>query len=209
MPSSSREAFYACLKELLAPALRDLGFKGSGQHFLRTSGETLNAINIQGSKYGEGCFVNLGLHFSFLPPCWAEAVDPLRKWKEIDCEFRWRLESEPGHDKLWEYGTRPHKVYEQVQNLIETYANQGEVEFQRFSTCGAVAEAISFERLSGRRLEGLKWTTTEVRYALALARIHAYLGNCAESARFARFGLENLGGATLLKAPLQQLASAA
>jgi hypothetical protein len=54
----------AGLKEILqylGAHIRALGFKGSGQTFRRVEDNYVFVINIQGSRSGEGFFVNLGL----------------------------------------------------------------------------------------------------------------------------------------------------
>ena len=56
----ARAVFFDVLKSEFAPKLRELGFSGSGQHFRRVRGEIINAINIQGNKYGNSCAVNWG-----------------------------------------------------------------------------------------------------------------------------------------------------
>lgn len=80
------------LRQELVPRLRELGFKGSGKNFRRVCGETINAINVQGSSTGTRFYVNLGLHFTFLPAGYGVELLPADKIKEIDCEFRWRLD---------------------------------------------------------------------------------------------------------------------
>ena len=56
----AKAVFFDVLKSEFAPKLRELGFSGSGQHFRRVRGEIINAINIQGNKYGNSCAVNWG-----------------------------------------------------------------------------------------------------------------------------------------------------
>ena len=72
MTAEHKQAFFGVLKDEFAPELRNVGFKGSGRHFRRINGEVINAIWIQGDKYGRGCAVNLGLHLTFLPVNWQE-----------------------------------------------------------------------------------------------------------------------------------------
>lgn len=194
------------MKEVFAPALRSAGFKGSGQNFLRKVGESVHAVNIQGSKYGDEFFVNLGLHYAFLPPCWCEALPPNRKFKERDCEFRWRLSPPSGAHKAWHYGSSSGEALKQVESLLNEFERRADPVFQQFATPAGLASALTMENLANRSLGNFPFSNSATGYALALARIHAHLGNVVEAARFAEFGLLNLGGASAHRAPLERLA---
>lgn len=53
--------FHDILRIDLVPLLRSDGFKRSGTTFRRITGEVIHIVNIQGSRYGGECCVNLGL----------------------------------------------------------------------------------------------------------------------------------------------------
>ncbi len=205
---TSRDFFNAALKTEVAPALRVLGFKGSGQNFLRVAGEVINAINIQPSKSGDAAYVNLGLHFAFLPPCWTEESRPIAKWREPDCEFRVRLSPRPGFDHFWNYGPGQAEAVSAARSIVAIYCEIGESLFERFRDPVAVANAVSCEMLESGSVKGFPWRLTTVRMALALSRINQRLGKNAESMRFAEFGLGHHGRAAGLKSALQRLANA-
>jgi hypothetical protein len=79
----SRDAFLTEFKRAFVPSLRNDGFRGSGLTFRRHLGVLTHVINLQGSKWGDQCFLNLGAH---LAPVGAEPPDPA-KLKEYECEF--------------------------------------------------------------------------------------------------------------------------
>lgn len=86
------------MKEVLkkiAPILRALGFKGSGQNYRKREGDFVFVINFQGSKLGDKFFVNLGAQPSFIP---AEGDADLKTLKEYQCVFRRRV----GEDWSWQ-----------------------------------------------------------------------------------------------------------
>ena len=83
-------AFRERLKIKLAPLLRGHGFSGSGVNFRRHVGDVIQVLNIQGSRYGGSCCVNLAVHLTFLPTVLGDAPDP-KKITESLCEFRKRL----------------------------------------------------------------------------------------------------------------------
>jgi hypothetical protein len=196
------------MKDEFAPALRVLGFKGSGQNFLRVSGEVINAVNIQGSKSGDAAFVNLGLHFTFLPPCWTEEIRPIAKWRDVDCEFRARLSPRPGFDFSWKYGATESEARLVARNISSVFCDLGESLFEQFRDPLCMASAVSIEALDRGDKQLLPWHVTKVRMALAMARINQHLGKRIEARRFADFGLRNLGRSVALRTILETLANA-
>jgi hypothetical protein len=204
-----RKVFAQQLKERFAPALRAVGFKGSGAHFRRISGEVINTIWIQGSRDGTECAVNLGLHLTFLPLNWRDELPDVAKIKEIDCEFRDRLAPAGAEDYWWEYGSLLSPPSKHVAHLHATYFEYGEPRFHAYNSVEAVAEMFSPEQLrSGSYMKGFGGVTV-ARAALTMARIRTHLGQKQLAAEYARVGLEKLGKASGLKSVLEELARAA
>lgn len=196
------------MRDEFAPRLRDAGFKGSGLHFRRISGEIINAISLQGDKYGGRCAVNLGLHLSFLPMNWTHELPDPQKIKEVDCEFRTRLAPKRKHDYWWSYGGLLNPPSKSARHLIDTYFEFGEPLFEAFSTVEDIANMFLPSQLNGKSfLKGFGGVTVP-RIALTLAKVHAHMGNTPSSAEYARIGLQNLGKAVALKSELEELASA-
>jgi hypothetical protein len=141
--SEARDRFFTILRERFVPRLRAAGFKGTGQHFLRIRGETINAMYIQGSRFAGECCVNLGIHFTFLPPTWAVKSKAVQRWREADCEFGWRLSPREKYEHWWSYGTTLAETVESVSDLVNTYQTSGEPLVERFSHVEAIAAALS------------------------------------------------------------------
>ncbi|MDJ0759699.1 MAG: DUF4304 domain-containing protein [Woeseiaceae bacterium] len=208
MVDDARKFFHGLLRERFAPELRKLGFKGSGNHFRRVRGEVINAINIQGNKYGGSCAVNLGLHLAFLPYNWKSEIPDPTKIKEIDCEFRSRLAPGRRSDYWWKYDgllTSPRK---QVDHLVNTYLRFGEPMFARYESVEDVAKMISLDDVSRRKFVGAFGNVSVVRAALTMARIHQHLGNRELAMLFAQAGMENIGRATSLRPEFQTILEA-
>ena len=197
------------LKSALGIRLRGFGFRGSGAHFARATDKTINTVWLQSSKHGGSTFVNLGLHFTFLPPNWCDALPPNRTWQEPDCEFRWRLLNEETGQDCWGEGFDPEESVAQGESIAQIYAQVGEGAFRRFATPEAVAQAVSLQALLAGEELSVPWRTTPVRMALALSRIHKSLGNVKESASFAKWAISQLSGASSLAQELTVLANAA
>src|ERR1700730_18637100 len=100
----SYKRFHELLKREFIPLLRGEGFKGSGTTFRRIRGGAIHVINVQGSRYGCQCCVNLGLQFSFLPTSGGGPVRDPMKLKEYECNFRDRLHESQESDNWWRYG---------------------------------------------------------------------------------------------------------
>lgn len=196
------DSLLAALGLEFLPEIRKLGFKGSGKNFRRVRGETVNAINIQGSTTGTRFYVNLGLHLTFLPAGYGEEAIPANKIKEIDCEFRWRLHPQDNWRVDWNYGSTQEESAMISRDALKAYIDYGEPAFQRFPTPAAVAEAMP---IAGT-WSAAPLTTTEIRFLLTLARIHRHLGNRDLSRQFANLGLAKLGSATGLHADFELLA---
>jgi hypothetical protein len=209
MSVNYREVFAEQLKERFAPALRVVGFKGSGTHFRRINGEVVNTIWIQGSQDGTKCAVNLGLHLTFLPLNWRDELPNVARIKEIDCEFRDRLAPAGMQDYWWEYGSLLSPPSKHVAHLYATYFEHGEPRFHAYNSVEAVAQMFSPEQLrSGSYLNGFGGVTVP-RAAVTMARIRMHLGQRQLAAEYARVGLEKLGKASGLKSVLEELAHAA
>src|SRR6185369_13609841 len=90
MSANDRKTFFAALNPILGPVLRAQGFIGSGTNYQRYRDPIIQVLKIQGSRHGDGCFVNLGVHLQFLPTSVDKPVDQ-KKISEPECEFRIRL----------------------------------------------------------------------------------------------------------------------
>ncbi|HEV8292042.1 MAG TPA: DUF4304 domain-containing protein [Tepidisphaeraceae bacterium] len=92
------------MKEHLLPA----GFiVGKDASYVRRRGEMIHLINFQASKHGHEFTVNLGFHYSFVPPLFQMVSLPLSGCMLLDCIIHDRIGRyfPPGRDKWFEYGT--------------------------------------------------------------------------------------------------------
>lgn len=75
--------------------------------YSRKSGDQIHLINFQGSKYGNGYFVNLGFHYAFIPGFSLsnrhELYSP-KRFTLLDCALRTRLRTSNNQNDLYEYG---------------------------------------------------------------------------------------------------------
>jgi hypothetical protein len=201
----ARAAFVDVLKSEFATKLRGLGFSGSGKHFRRVDGEIVHAINIQASKHGDSCAVNLGLHLTFLPVNWRNALPHARKITVIDCEFRMRLSPEMKSDYWWKYGDLMESPTQSARHLIATYLECGEPYFQQYGSIEKIAAMISVDEIKQGSYVHMFGGITPVRAALAMARIHLHWGHTIESKQFAEVGLANIGAANLLRREFESI----
>lgn len=201
------EYFHHLLKRDFSPLLRAEGFKGSGTTFRRIKNEIIHVVNIQGSRYGGQCCVNLCVHLSFLPiPGMDLLIDP-KKVKEYECRFRSRLH-EPGEDEhWWSYGTTEAEAEAGLANLIATYRRCAALFFNKFEPFPEVFERITPAEIDARdfsRLPAWPWGGLE----LTLALIMKHLGHFEKCRQFAEVGLRHLGCAVGLEPELKRLRNA-
>ena len=100
-----------------------------------------------------------------------------------------------------------------VQNISDLYSSEGEALFAKTPSSAAFANAFPIAWLANRdnrASSSFPWHTTDIRTALALARIHHHHGNSAEAQRYAQFALHLIKPpvASELVADLEALANA-
>src|SRR5688572_14666010 len=122
----ANERFHQLLKRDLSPLLRAEGFKGSGQTFWRKIDERIDVVNVQGSRGGGKCCINLATHYSFLPLDGGGLVKEPNKFKEYDCVFRARLHDSGESDHWWVYGRSDAEANVSVDNLIDLFKRRGD-----------------------------------------------------------------------------------
>ncbi len=64
---ATRVEYIELLGEAIYPSLRAEGFAGSGETLRKRLGEVVQVVNVQGGSAADRCYVNLGIHLSFLP----------------------------------------------------------------------------------------------------------------------------------------------
>jgi hypothetical protein len=180
------------VKEILkrvAPILRALGFRGSGQNYRKTEGDFVFVVNFQGSRWGDNFYVNLGAQPAFIP---AEGDADLDKLKEYECILRRRV----GKEWPWELSDRL------FASLHEELSSAQAEFFGRAQTLRSALAIDSPDELLRKFSAG----TTEARATLHLARAATKLGHIETARKLVDRGLELAGdGATILRAELQRV----
>lgn len=191
-----RKAFLSLLGKHLYPFLRAEGFKGSGATLRRVNGKVVHVFNVQGSRGGHECYLNLGAHLTFLPPEGGLPVD-IVKFEEPDCAFRGRIEPPAGEAFGWSYGRDRDEALEIVEFIVSEWRCVGCAFFQKYENFPE-----SFLKLVTRTPPD----TLHPRDCLHYARIAQELGLPEMTVQFARSGLLRAREqATLLRADLQQV----
>ncbi len=177
------------LLKQIAPRIRAMGFRGSGQNYRKSEGDFIFVINFQGSRWGESFYVNLGAQPAFVP---AEGDADLAKVKEYECILRRRV----GHD--WSWGMSG----EELSSFESEIATAQAAFFGHAQTLRTALTASSV----GELLRNFGAGTTEARATLHLARAAAALGHSQKARELVNRGLELAGdSATLLRIELQNV----
>ena len=173
----NRKSFQRLLSAHLYPTVRDEGFRGSGATLRRIGDPVVHIFHFQGSRHGDGCFLNLGAHLTFLPPEGGLEVPPAR-FDDAHCAFRTRIDR-PGSSDPWPYGEREKDALAIIQQMALEWRRQA-VPF--FAAYGAFPESFAAQ-VSAHRPDGDRST-------LHYARIAAHLGLKEKAITLAKAGLE-------------------
>jgi hypothetical protein len=142
-----RAVFLRLVANRLYPILRSENFRGSGTTLRRHMAPIVHVFNVQGSRWGNACFLNLGAHLDFMPTAGGGECDPARL-KEYECWFRDRVDPPPDRKGEWPYGPDMPSAEQTVDLMLEAWRSQGQAFFRRYSSYPAdfialVKEAIA------------------------------------------------------------------
>ncbi len=199
------ERFHQLLKRDLFPVLRADAFKGRGNTFGRLTGERIDIINVQGSRSGGKCCINLPVHFSFLPSEGSGRVTDPKKFREYECTFRDRLHELDESDHWWIYGADDSEAEASIASLVALYQRRAASFFCQFEPFPDVFERITPAQMDSGDFSNMPTGLTGVHSALTMARIMQHLGRSEPCRAFAEVGLRHLGRAVALKAELERL----
>ena len=160
------ERFRHLLKRDFFPLIRADGFKGSGTTFRRVNDHRIDIINVQGSRYGGKCCVNVATHYLFLPSEGGSEITDQEKFKEYHCTFRDRLHEPTEGDHWWTYGTNDVESEASVVSLVDLYRRQGAFFFAKFEPFPDVFERITPAHIDASDVSLMPTGDTVVRAAL-------------------------------------------
>lgn len=189
---------------ILAPVIRQDGFRGSGRTFRRIIGDTVQIVNVQGSSYGGQFAINLGMQPVSIPDWLGQAVD-VRKIGEPDCEFRCRL-SETGSDQWWSHDGTETAMDEAVSKATRVYETFGRRSLARISADDSNVYSLTPAEFESplAHFHGFGWT--KARVAFVLARLRAARGDHEQARAFASIALAELSpAATTLRQNIVKL----
>jgi hypothetical protein len=191
----TREYFRRRFAEVIAPVLRQDGFRGSAKDFRRQRGDVLQGLELQASRVGNRCYVNLGLHLAFLPDVVGKPVDP-RRFRIPELEFRTRLPLPDEYQPLfgWPYGSSESEGDASLGAMLASYEQHDRQWLSRFSRFPEDWLQLTPDDLRDRRWISFDFGTTRVRVALTWMRIHEHLGDLDTAREFARVGLADSPG---------------
>jgi hypothetical protein len=176
----------------LAPHVRALGFRGSGQTYRKTDGDFVFIINFQGSRSADTFYINLAAQPVFIP---AEGDADLAKLKEYECMLRTRV----GRD--WPRQMSDAALAALVAELTSAQA----AFFGHAQTLRASLAVDPPEELVRKFCSG----TTAAAATLALARAAAKLGHTDAARNLVDHGLDLAGDTAIgLRAQLRRVLDA-
>ncbi len=204
---SSREAFLGPFREQVVSLLRSQGFRGSGTTFRRIAGPLVHIVNVQASRDGKCCYINLAAHLAFLPAAGGASVPPPRLL-ESHCVFRSRVHPRPHFQFGWPYGP----LTTVMPLLVPEVTNQAGAFFTALGTFPDSFLVVSPKHfqpgVASLPVLPILSLTGVLPYTFAL--IHQHLGNRAVARGFAEVGLaQSPITATSLRALYKRVIAAA
>jgi Domain of unknown function (DUF4304) len=178
--SGSTPRLESSIKDHLSPILKSDGFVGSGRTFRRVSGDLIQVLQVQGSRYGGKFAVNLGIQPLSIPDVVGNAPDASKIKAEL-CEFRRRLSESKRAHQWWEHTASKQSMDTAVRAAAAVYAAVGRRLFldqklhcirshPRSSRVGSIA----FQDLDRRRSEWHDhWRSCANRSAIWLTQAHS------------------------------------
>ncbi|AEA42812.1 DUF4304 domain-containing protein [Fluviicola taffensis] len=182
--------FKKSITKYLTPKLRELGFKGSGGNFKKTSGHYIHTIQLFGSKYGGEGYVEIGVHLDFLPDSIHQPID-YTKIKTIDCFTRHSLHLENGKQMV-DYGANESETKESIELIYKMIIEDALPYFELFNDFPSPFDKISLSDLTTDNSEFDKYRLSGK--TLLIARIKLWMGQKEEAAKISEYGKTQVNG---------------
>ena len=198
-----QSALTESLKTQFAPALRSVGFVGSGKRFRRVAADCIHVVEVQLWRGGGSFAVNLGLQPLDIHVALGGLPDR-QKITEPDCEFRQRL-ADSGSDQWWQFESAEDAM-EAASHSAATFLRIGDKRFGEQTGWTSRLRTITPDEVDAGDFSFSGFSSTEVRMAraLALMRLATNDKQCARD--FALIALKHLGQATRLRGELEAIA---
>jgi hypothetical protein len=188
-----RKLFTSILSKRLYPLLRAEGFRGSGTTLRRVHEPVVEVFNVQASAGGDRCYLNLGVHLTFLPSAGGQLIEP-GAVNEPNCVFRTRI-TPPAGQPGWHYGSNESEAESNVGRILEAWEREAKPFFASHSYPGGVS----------RLLDELSPPNVHSAHLLTFARVALQLGRREQAAHIAGSALERVPpSATGLRSEIAQ-----
>jgi Domain of unknown function (DUF4304) len=205
MNESARKVFLAEMNRKFISRLREVNYLGSKGTYRRGNNEVVHVLNIRGNSMGYKCYLDVGMHLTFLPDFLNRISNP-KQIKITGCEFRLFNIFPKREPDGWYYL----RGSVEVDDLADSYFSFCEPILRKYEGVTDFVNAFPLSAWDDKRLPDLPWTFgTHARAALTYARIHKYLGNIELTRQFAKLGIAHLTTESLLRLELEALAGGA
>ena len=185
----------------LSPLLEGDGFVSSNGIWRRSAGPIVNYLGMQLKSDERAFCVNLGVHFTFIPPVGKSQVVAMADLSLAECEIKSRLAWLREVDHWWSFDDDE----QQATDLISCYEQVGRRFFQQFSQFPHPFADIELSEIASDTVAAFFPMMTKVRKVLLLARIHDHLGHSDRVVPLCKLGIEVAGMASGPKAAFRDL----
>jgi hypothetical protein len=191
-PISSAE-FKNLLTKHFAPRIRELGWTGSGYHYLNFNNPPyIYVLGFQPNRHGKEAYIEIGVHFDFIP------IKGLPNFNKLEPSYlKIRQKLTPNNDEYWwRYGNTKKKNQELIDSIWKKFKSDGIDYFRFFKSFPGVFESIRISDLEEKEFDFIKGIKmpTNIGSALLLARINKEIGKKEKAKEFANYGLSKIDG---------------
>jgi hypothetical protein len=191
----ARLRFLPKFKSMVSPVLKEEGFRATGNYFRRQVKEVIHVVHLQCGT-GVRCWINLGIHLTFLPTKHSNSTPDPKKISLLECEFQARMDRSgviyaPLYESstMWPFGNSEEQDDASVLSIKDTYLNVGRPFFTQFLVFPKDFTRLTPETFATRTSSIFPPSTSEAHALLSQARIFHHLGNREFVSRFIEMGL--------------------
>jgi hypothetical protein len=191
----ARLGFLPKFKSVVAPVLKEEGFRATGNYFRRQVKEVIHVVQLQ-TDVGVRCWINLGIHLAFLPTKHSNSTSDPKKISLLECEFQARMDRSgviyaPWYENsaYWPFGNSEEEDEASVLSIKDTYLNVGRPFFTQFLVFPKDFTRLTPETFATRTNSIFPPSTSEAYALLTQARIYHHLGTRELVSRFIEMGL--------------------
>lgn len=184
------------LRKHFAPKMKDLNYTKVGELSWTKKGPEpfIFSIQIFPSSSGGYCWIEAGVHLSFMPLNSDGKQPDLNKLETINSMFRKHLTNTLNDQKTFIYGEEIEGLEILCEYLFWAVRDEAEILFADFNNFPEPFSSVTVEDIRNRKSYSAFKFGNNIIEAMELGRINLFLGEKEKAVEFANFGLNLING---------------